>query len=361
MTIFRIGPFQLDPARLTLHAYGRPVALGPRVVETLLVLAENAGAPVEKAVLLSRIWPDGFVEESNLAQNVYVLRKTFREHGLENAIETVPHKGYRLVAPVGRVVELPTPKPNRWSAGRFLITAAAFGAVLALYAFGQANTGAPRGSTARLSPDAQRLYVIGRYYWDLRTPDGVGKSLDYFARVIDAAPQSALGYAAMADANVTMGDYCYGMHRPATYFARARSYAEKALVIDPDSAQAHAALGFADLHGGDAAFGLSELRRAIALDPVYAPAHEWLGIWLLRRGDTYRAVTELRSAANLEPLSASTIKWLGVAASHLKRPADAATFAREALELSPERRTAPLPAGHPRGAHLENITDVATR
>lgn len=355
MTMFRIGPFRLNAARLTLHAHGKPVALGPRVVETLLVLAENAGKPVEKATLLDRVWPDGFVEESNLAQNVYVLRKTFREHGLKNTIETVPRKGYRLAAPVERVVDLPQPKPHRWSAGRFLIAAAAFGVVVVLYAFGQANTSAPRGSTDALSPDAQRLYVIGRYYWDLRTPDGVGKSLGYFARVIDAAPQSALGYAAMADANVTMGDYCYGTHRPATYFARARAYAEKALAIDPDSAQAHAALGFADLHGTDAAFGLSELRHAIALDPAYAPAHEWLGIWLLRRGDVYRAVAELRSAANLEPLSVSTMKWLGVAASRLKRPADAAMFAREALELSPERRTVPLPAGHPRTAHLENF------
>lgn len=355
MTTFRIGPFRLNAARLTLHACGKPVALGPRVVETLLMLAEHAGQPVEKAALLDRIWPDGFVEESNLAQNVYVLRKTFREHGLENAIETVPRRGYRLVAPVERVIYSPRPKPQRWSAGRSLVAAAAFGAVFLLLAFGQATTGTPRDSTAGLSPDAQRLYVIGRYYWDLRTPDGVGKSLGYFARVIDAAPQSALGYAAMADANVTMGDYCYGTHRPSTYFGRARSYAEKALAIDPNSAQAHAALGFADLHGTDIAFGSSELRHAIALDPAYAPAHEWLGIWLLRQGNVHRAAAELRLAANLEPLSVSTMKWLGVAASRLKRPLDAAMFAREALELSPERRTARVPAGHPRGAHLENF------
>lgn len=356
MTTFRIGPFQLNAARLTLHAGGKPVALGPRVVATLLVLAENPGEHVEKAALLDRVWPDGFVEESNLVQNVYVLRKTFREHGFAHSIETVPLKGYRLILPVTRVEALPNPRRRRWTAGRSLVSATACGLVFIVLAFGQANTGTRSDSTAALPPDAQRLYAIGRYYWDLRTPDGVRKSLGYFARVIDAAPQSALGYAAMADANVTMGDYCFGTHRPATYFARARSYAEKALTIDPESAQAHAALGFVALHGKSVAFGLSELTHAIALDPAYAPAHEWYGIWLVRQGDPELAVAQLRAAANLEPLSVSTMRWLGVVALQLQHQADAATYEREAFELSPERRAAPLPAGHPTWAHLENAT-----
>ena len=353
MKIYRIGPFRLNADRLTLHADGKPLALGPRVVETLLALAEQAGKPVSKTALLDRIWPDGFVEESNLAQNVYVLRKTFRAHGAGDGIETVPRVGYRLIVPAQRLAEGPIPNPHAWRHVRTIATAGALGLLAAILTFGPGYTRAHHGSRATLPGNAQRDYVVGRYYWNQRTGDGVRKSFAYFARVIDAAPESALGYAAMADANVTMGDYCFGTHRPAVYFARARSYAEKALSIDPDSASAHAALGFTELHGGSVEFGLDELRHAIALDPSYAPAHEWYGIWLVRRGYPDRALSELHTAATLEPLSVSTTKWLGVAASRLQRTADAAMYARQAQELSPQRRPSP-PPGHPHWANFEN-------
>jgi tetratricopeptide (TPR) repeat protein len=203
--------------------------------------------------------------------------------------------------------------------------------------------------------EAQRLYAIGRYYWDLRTQDGVRRSMAYFARVIDADPHAAIGYAAMADANAIMGDYCYGTHRPTVYFARARSYAQKTLTLDGDSAEALAALGFVELHQANATSGLSKLRRAIALNPAYAPAHEWLGVWLARHGAPEQALEELRTVANLEPLSVSTTQWLGYAALRLNRRIDAALYAREARELSPERSGSAVPPNHPVWAEFENV------
>lgn len=361
MTIYRIGPFQLNAERRTLSIGGTLVGLGPRVVETLLALTERAGEAIDKSALLDRVWPEGFVEESNLAQNVYVLRKAFREYGAADAIETVPRIGYRLTLPVERVAPALAPNRRRWTVRATVAAAAACGLMAVLLTLGQGSTSARHGSGSALSPDAQRLYVIGRYYWNLRTSGAVRKSFGYFARVIDANPQSPLGYAAMADANVTMGDYCYGTHRPSVYFARARAYAHKALELDPDSAQAHAALGFAELHGTNKAFGLNELRRAIALDPAYAAAHEWYGIWLLRQGDPRDATSELRVAASLEPLSVSTTEWLGYAALRLQKATDAATYAREALELSPQRRIVPPPPGHPTWAELENTSHAVAQ
>lgn len=335
MTAYRVGPFELLAERRTLAIDGRQVALGPKVVETLLALVEHAGRPLEKNALLDRIWPEGFVEESNLAQNVYVLRRTFRAYGIADAIETVPGVGYCLNVPV-RAVSRAAPS-RQWPLVRIAIAGAVVLAIAGFITLAGAQSRARRDGAATLSPAGERAYVVGRYYWNLRTARAVERSLGYFDRVVDSDPQSPLGYAALADANVTMGDYCYGLHRPALYFARARSYAEKALELDSNSAQAHAALGFLELHYDDKAVAESELRRAIALDPAYPPAHEWYGIALMLRGRPADAEDELSIASNLDPLSASTAAWLGRSALGRGRFGDAIAHAREALDLTPQR------------------------
>ena len=70
LSLVRFGSFMLDPRRLLLLRAGEPVALGPKVVETLVVLVERAGELVTKQVLMERLWPDRFVEESNLQRQV---------------------------------------------------------------------------------------------------------------------------------------------------------------------------------------------------------------------------------------------------------------------------------------------------
>src|ERR1700752_3741199 len=110
MRVYQFGPFQLDIERLLLLHAAQPVSLGPKVVETLLALVEHPGDVVAKAQLLERIWPEGFVEEANLAQTIYVLRKTLRELAGLDAIETVPRRGYRFTAPV-TLVERPSEEP----------------------------------------------------------------------------------------------------------------------------------------------------------------------------------------------------------------------------------------------------------
>jgi tetratricopeptide (TPR) repeat protein len=182
-----------------------------------------------------------------------------------------------------------------------------------------------------------RLYQIGLYYWNSRTREGVRKSLNYFTQVIDADPNDARGYAALAGANVMMGDYCYGTHQPDVYFARAREYAQKALALDPNSTEAHAVLGYLALDRKDMAVAMLELRRAIELDPAYGPAQEWYGIALLGRGRLSEAVAHLKIAAQADPLSVATIAWLGSAAYLDRRFDDAIAYSREALELSPQR------------------------
>ena len=73
--INEFGPYRLDAANRLLYRDGQIVPLSPKVVDTLLVLVENVGSVVDKETLLRRVWPDTFVDENNLAQNISVLRR----------------------------------------------------------------------------------------------------------------------------------------------------------------------------------------------------------------------------------------------------------------------------------------------
>jgi Tol biopolymer transport system component/DNA-binding winged helix-turn-helix (wHTH) protein len=97
--IYEFGEWRLDPAEHLLSRNGSPVPLGPKVFETLLLLVENAGRLVTKDEFMKRVWPDTFVEDLALTQNISQVRKILG-NGDQPVIETVPKKGYRLLVPV---------------------------------------------------------------------------------------------------------------------------------------------------------------------------------------------------------------------------------------------------------------------
>lgn len=102
--VYRFGEFELDPDERRLLAHGEPVALTPKVFDTLVLLVERAGHAVSKDELMHALWPRGFVDESNLTKHVWLIRKALgdSEHDAR-CIETVPKRGYRFVAPVQRM------------------------------------------------------------------------------------------------------------------------------------------------------------------------------------------------------------------------------------------------------------------
>jgi len=98
---FAFGPFRLDVAERLLLRDGEPITLPPKAFETLLVLVQNSGRLITKRDLMNRLWPDTFVEEANLANNISLLRKVLDDDRQEcKYIETVPKSGYRFVATV---------------------------------------------------------------------------------------------------------------------------------------------------------------------------------------------------------------------------------------------------------------------
>jgi TolB-like protein/DNA-binding winged helix-turn-helix (wHTH) protein/Flp pilus assembly protein TadD len=96
--VYEFGPFRLDPKERKLLRGSEIVALTPRAFDTLLLLVRNSGHLLEKNELIRQLWPDSFVEEGNLSNNIFLLRKALGED--PQYIETIPKKGYRFVGAV---------------------------------------------------------------------------------------------------------------------------------------------------------------------------------------------------------------------------------------------------------------------
>ncbi len=99
--IYEFGEFRVESADRRLLRNGQPISLTPKVFETLLALVRSGGHVVEKDELMKLVWPDAFVEEANLARNVWALRKALDDdNGEHRYIETVSKRGYRFIAMV---------------------------------------------------------------------------------------------------------------------------------------------------------------------------------------------------------------------------------------------------------------------
>lgn len=111
--IYEFGPYRLDPTKRVLLCGGETISLSPKASEVLIILVMRAGELVEKDELLREVWPNTFVEEANLTQNIFTLRRVLGHErtGLKY-IETVARRGYRFVAPVRTVVHDQTPDPD---------------------------------------------------------------------------------------------------------------------------------------------------------------------------------------------------------------------------------------------------------
>jgi DNA-binding winged helix-turn-helix (wHTH) protein len=163
------GPFRLDPARRELRRGGHPLVLTPRVFDTLLALVERRARVAGKTELMAALWPDRAVEEANLTQNVFVLRKLLREReDGARYIATVPRRGYRFVAEVREVEEAerppaPPPTPGGWRT-RALLAALVLGSALAAAALAplrsQASAPPPEGGTLPLRVETEEVRVV---------------------------------------------------------------------------------------------------------------------------------------------------------------------------------------------------------
>jgi tetratricopeptide (TPR) repeat protein len=170
-------------------------------------------------------------------------------------------------------------------------------------------------------PAAHDLYLRGRHYWSLDTPEGIRRGIDYFWRAVDQDPTYALAYAGLADGYARLDDMSAlpaDVARP-----RALAAARRAIALDSTVAQAHAALAHILMHRWQWTAAEREFRIALALDPDYASAHLWYAVQLMALGRADEAAAEVRRARALDPLSVG-VNWLaGATLGNVGRHAEA--------------------------------------
>ena len=165
------------------------------------------------------------------------------------------------------------------------------------------------------SREAFENYLRGRHYWSKRTDQDIERAVSFFKAAIDADPAYAAAYAGLADCYNQFATVAVG-RPPAEYRPLAIAAAKKAIEIDDQNAEAHAALGFAKLYNWDWAGAEMELVRALDLNPSYASAHVWHASSLVIRRRFDEAIAEVDRAGELDPLSPITqtqvgwIRWL---------------------------------------------------
>ena len=102
--LYEFGPFRVDPEKQVLLREDQSVAITPKVFETLLILVRHSREVVSKDELMKALWPDAFVEEANLSQNIFMLRKALGETPEDRRyIVTLPGRGYRFAEEVRTV------------------------------------------------------------------------------------------------------------------------------------------------------------------------------------------------------------------------------------------------------------------
>ncbi len=156
-----------------------------------------------------------------------------------------------------------------------------------------------------LSPqalEAYNLYLKGQYFWNKRTVEGFHEAIGYFHQATDKDPNYARAYAGLAASYALIGPYS---GTPADEFAsQARAAALRALQLDDNLSEAHAALALiVQNYEYDWQTAEKEFKRAIELNPSYATGHHWYAEHLAWRGRFDEALRESERARQLDPLS----------------------------------------------------------
>jgi TolB-like protein/Flp pilus assembly protein TadD len=192
-------------------------------------------------------------------------------------------------------------------------------------------------STRRMSNKAYDAYLKGRYYWNLRTDDGLIKSIAYFDDAIAADSRYALAYSGRADSYALLGSRGLGAIDSHEAMRKAKAAAKKAVALDPTLAEAHLSLAFVkfqfdwDWQGAEKAF-----RRAIALNPNSAVSHSRYAMYLATRSRMSEAMSQIDRARELDPLSPIIPTAKGRLLHFQRKYDEAIEHHRQALAIEPD-------------------------
>jgi len=182
---------------------------------------------------------------------------------------------------------------------------------------------------------SREAYLKGRYFWNQRSEEGLRKAIHWFESAMREDSDYALPYSGLAD-SLTLLSF-YEIVSPPEVMPAARRAAQRAIELDPNSAEAHASLADVLLHfDRDWQAADREYQRSIQCNPDYALGYHWYANLLSARGQHDAARTAIMQALEINPVSIITLVWAGVT-SHLAHDFDEAIrHYQNALELDPD-------------------------
>jgi DNA-binding winged helix-turn-helix (wHTH) protein/Tfp pilus assembly protein PilF len=339
---YEFGPFSVDAGKRLLLRNGQPVPLAPKVLETLLTLIEARERVLSKDELLKQVWGDTIVEEGGLARNVSVLRKALGEKPEDHRyIVTVPARGYRFVAdvrercgpdlvPSALAPAIPAHRRRWWRvpARRWLVPATAVLAVAALTYSLRAVPGTDlRGLRPSVNSAAYDLVLRARYL-SVRTTDvDTRAAIDLLEQAVALDPAFAVAYADLAAAYVTRLTFVTP-EETEDLEQKAFASVEKALVLDPNVAEAYMARGdllWTPAHHFAHQRAVQEFRRAVALKPDSDQGHRRLARVYVHLGFFEEAMRHAAIALTINPSNAQALNSRAQALLWMGRDAEALT------------------------------------
>ena len=332
----QFGVYELDPQARELRRAGVRVAIQPQPLTVLIALAERPGQVVSRAEVRELLWGAhthvDFERGLNfcMAQIRVALRDSARS---PRFVETLPRRGYRLIAPV-RMLES---TPHRRRPWRVVAVTAAAVVLASTQWFGPGTVvpGGPRAPAASAAPSA--ALVKGLYHAG-GGPEALPEAIRWLEEAVQDAPADVRAGVALARVYYRAAEAQVRAGR--LVFPRARAVAAAAVERDPDNAEAHLWHALARLYGDwDWAGGGDELRQAAALDPRSVQARRALAGYLSAIGDDEGALLAIEDARRLDPVC------LAVTADHAQYLYRARRFdeAGEAWNAILEVRDDPAP------------------
>jgi len=179
--------------------------------------------------------------------------------------------------------------------------------------------------------DAFDLYLKGRFYWAMRSPESLKQSVQYFQEAIARGYVPA--YAGLADAYNLLG--FYGVLSIQDARLRARDAATKGLELDPSLAEAYASRGFINDDEFKWAAADADFKQAVALAPGYSTGHHWYAMFLAGQGRFDEATSQITTALALDPLSVGVNGQYDELLVLTRRYDEAIAHARQTTALDP--------------------------
>jgi TolB-like protein/DNA-binding winged helix-turn-helix (wHTH) protein/Tfp pilus assembly protein PilF len=190
-----------------------------------------------------------------------------------------------------------------------------------------------------VDPQAHEAYLTGLYYWNRRDSINTAKALQAYQRAVAIDPSYAPAYAGIAQCNIVL--IYSGNLRGTDVRPLVAAALNKALTLDPASAEAHTALAGAKLYFEyDWAAAEHEYRHAIELNPNYVVAHQWYAQLLGAEGRTEEELAHAKAALALDPLSVATINIWGQHLYRARRFDEAAATLNRVIGLEPDYASA---------------------